>query len=101
VAAAVGGTAAVARDDLSRLWWKLPGNQRPRVEGAVDFAGARWVEASDANFRWADRPDDYDVDMIVVHVTQGDFASAVQAFQDPGHLAAAHYIVGQDGRIAR
>ncbi|WP_338686857.1 N-acetylmuramoyl-L-alanine amidase [Streptomyces acidiscabies] len=101
VAAALGGTAVIARDDLSRLWWKLPGNQRPRVEGAVDFVGARWVEASDANFRWADRPDDYDVDMIVVHVTQGDFASAVKAFQDPGHLAAAHYIVGQDGRIAQ
>ncbi|WP_416973118.1 N-acetylmuramoyl-L-alanine amidase [Streptomyces sp. 4F14] len=101
VAAAVGGGAVLARDDLSRLWWKLPGNQRPRVEGAVDFAGARWVEASDANFRWADRPDDYDVDMIVVHVTQGDFDSAVKAFQDPGHLAAAHYIVGQDGRIAQ
>ncbi|MET8974138.1 N-acetylmuramoyl-L-alanine amidase [Streptomyces sp. NPDC004539] len=100
-AAVVGGGAFVARDDLSRLWWQLPGNQRPRVAGAVDFQGARWVEASDANFRWADRPDDYEVDMIVVHVTQGDFDSAVQAFQDPGHQAAAHYIVGQDGRIAQ
>ncbi|QNP70032.1 N-acetylmuramoyl-L-alanine amidase [Streptomyces roseirectus] len=100
-AAVVGGGAFAVRDDLSRLWWQLPGNQRPRVEGAVDFQGARWVEASDANFRWADRPDDYDVDMIVVHVTQGDFDSAVKAFQDPGHRAAAHYIVGQDGRIAQ
>ncbi|MHC5904620.1 N-acetylmuramoyl-L-alanine amidase [Streptomyces sp. S6] len=101
VAAVVGGGTFVARDELSRLWWKLPGNRRPRVAGAVDFQGARWVEASEANFRWADRPDDYEVDMIVVHVTQGDFASAVKAFQDPGHQAAAHYIVGQDGRIAQ
>jgi len=100
-AAAVGGGAFVARGELSRLWWKLPGNRRPRVAGAVDFPGARWEEASEANFRWADRPDDYGVDMIVVHVTQGDFASAVKAFQDPGHQAAAHYIVGQDGRIAQ
>jgi hypothetical protein len=100
-AAAAVGSLALAREELARLWWRLPGVERPRVEGAVDFRGARWVAASDGNFRWADRPDDYGIDMIVVHVTQGDFASAVKVFQDPKHRAAAHYIVGQDGRIAQ
>ncbi|MGX1133316.1 N-acetyl-anhydromuramyl-L-alanine amidase AmpD [Streptomyces glaucescens] len=101
-AAAVVGTGAVlARDELSRLWWQVPGVEKPRVKGAVDYRGARWVEASSANFRWADRPDDYEIDMVIVHVTQGSFDSAVKVFQDPEHGAASHYIVGQDGRVAQ
>ncbi|WP_020139925.1 N-acetylmuramoyl-L-alanine amidase [Streptomyces sp. 351MFTsu5.1] len=99
--AAAVGSAVLARDELARLWWRAPGVEKPRVEGAVDFRGARWVAASDANWRRADRPDDYGIDMVVVHVTQGSFASAVKVFQDPGHGAAAHYIVGKDGRITQ
>ncbi|KUO07547.1 N-acetylmuramoyl-L-alanine amidase [Streptomyces sp. DSM 15324] len=100
-AVAAVGSAVLAREELTELYWRLPGVRKPRVEGAVDFGGARWVQASEANFRWADRPDDYRVDMVVVHVTQGDLASAVQAFEDPGHRAAAHYIVGKDGSVTQ
>ncbi|AIS00662.1 N-acetylmuramoyl-L-alanine amidase [Streptomyces glaucescens] len=101
-AAAVLGTGAVlARDELSRLWYRVPGVDKPRVKGAVDYRGARWVAASPANFRWADRPDDYPIEMVVVHVTQGSFDSAVKVFQDPEHGAASHYVVGQDGRVAQ
>ncbi|MES4892782.1 N-acetylmuramoyl-L-alanine amidase [Streptomyces sp. NPDC096012] len=100
-AAAAVGTAVLARDELSRLWWRLPGVDRPRVAGAVDFRGARWVAASPANYRRADRPDDYRVDRVVVHVTQGGYASAVRVFQDPAHGAAAHYIVRKDGRVTQ
>ncbi|MFE0803607.1 N-acetylmuramoyl-L-alanine amidase [Streptomyces sp. NPDC058812] len=99
--AAAVGTAALARDELARLWWRVPGVERPREAGAVDYSGARWVAASDENWRRADRPDDFGVDMVIVHVTQGSFASAVRAFQDPGHKAATHYIVGQDGRVTQ
>ncbi|MFE0514763.1 N-acetylmuramoyl-L-alanine amidase [Streptomyces sp. NPDC058964] len=99
--AAAAGTAVLARDELSRLWWRLPGVEKPRVAGAVDFRGARWVAASPANYRRADRPDDYPIDRIVVHVTQGGYASAVKAFQDPSHGAAAHYIVRGDGRVTQ
>ncbi|GHF87242.1 N-acetylmuramoyl-L-alanine amidase [Streptomyces thermodiastaticus] len=97
----VAGTAALERERLARLWWKLPGAQRPRVAGAVDFRGARWLAASPANYRRADRPDDYAIDMVVIHVTQGSRSSAVKAFQNPAHQAAAHYIVGADGRITQ
>ncbi|MDX3243124.1 N-acetylmuramoyl-L-alanine amidase [Streptomyces sp. ME18-1-4] len=100
-AVAAVGTGVLAREELARLYWRLPGVRRKRVEGAVDFVGARWVAASEANFRWADRPDDYGIDMVVVHVTQGDLASAVKAFEDPGHKAAAHYIVAQDGHVTQ
>ena len=100
LAAAV-GTGVLARDELAKLWWRMPGVEKARVQGAVDFRGARWLSASTGNFRWADRPDDYEVDMVVIHVTQGSLASAVQAFQDPAHRAAAHYIVGKDGGITQ
>ncbi|MER7194934.1 N-acetylmuramoyl-L-alanine amidase [Streptomyces flaveolus] len=99
--AAALGTAVLARDELARLWWRTPGVEKPREKGAVDYAGARWVAASDANWRRADRPDDFGIDMVIVHVTQGSFASAVKAFQDPGHQAATHYIVGQDGHVTQ
>ncbi|MFE2146067.1 N-acetylmuramoyl-L-alanine amidase [Streptomyces sp. NPDC059456] len=92
--------AAIAgQDDLRRAWWLLPGVAKPRQEGAVDHVGVGWTAASPANWRRADRPDDYRVDRIVVHVTQGSFASSVDAFKNPWHQASAHYIVGQDGRI--
>ncbi|MFD3928014.1 N-acetylmuramoyl-L-alanine amidase [Streptomyces sp. NPDC058614] len=100
-AAAAVGSVVLARDELARLWWRLPSVEKPRKEGEVDFTGAQWVAASSANWRRADRPDDYGIDRVIIHVTQGSFASAVKVFQDPGHGAAAHYIVGQDGRITQ
>ncbi|MFC8514855.1 N-acetylmuramoyl-L-alanine amidase [Streptomyces sp. NPDC057257] len=100
-AAAAVGTATLARDELAHLWWRLPGVERPRVAGAVDFRGARWIAASPANYRRADRPDDYAIDRVVIHVTQGGYASAVKVFQDPDHRAAAHYIVRKDGRVTQ
>ncbi|WP_225823035.1 N-acetylmuramoyl-L-alanine amidase [Streptomyces naphthomycinicus] len=99
--AATVGTAVLAREELAHLWWRLPGVEKARVAGAVDFRGARWVAASSANYRTADRPDDYRIDRVVIHVTQGGYASAVKVFQDPAHGAAAHYIVREDGRITQ
>ncbi|WP_330298703.1 N-acetylmuramoyl-L-alanine amidase [Streptomyces sp. NBC_00503] len=92
--------AAVAgREEIGRAWWLVPGVTKPRQEGALDHAGASWTAASPANWRLADRPADYRVDRIVVHVTQGSFESSVDAFKNPFHKASAHYIVGQDGHI--
>lgn len=100
-AAAAAGAAALARDELKHAWWGLPGVDRPRTPGELDYAGARWTAASEANWRRADRPDDYAIDLVVVHVTQGSLASAVRVFQDPLHRAAAHYLVGQDGSVTQ
>ncbi|MFD0317420.1 N-acetylmuramoyl-L-alanine amidase [Streptomyces flavalbus] len=100
-AAGLGTAGALAWDELSRLWWRMPGVEKPRVEGAVDYGGARWVAASSANWRRADRPDDYAIDMVIIHVTQGSFDSAVQVFQDPAHGAASHYVVREDGHITQ
>ncbi|WP_405978486.1 N-acetylmuramoyl-L-alanine amidase [Streptomyces sp. NBC_00158] len=88
-----------ARDEIGRAWWLLPGVSKPRKEGELDYASANWTAASPANWRLADRPDDYRVDRIVVHVTQGGFESSVDAFRNPFHKASAHYIVRQDGHV--
>ncbi|MGC5344415.1 N-acetylmuramoyl-L-alanine amidase [Streptomyces sp. DT24] len=95
--ATAAGAAAVAVERLTRSWH--PGTGQPREPGQVDYPGAGWTAASEANWRRADRPVDYRVDRVVVHVTQGSFRSAVKVFRDPGHGAAAHYIVGKDGRV--
>ncbi|MFG2290290.1 N-acetylmuramoyl-L-alanine amidase [Streptomyces sp. NPDC048595] len=100
-ALAAGAVAFAARDELRHWWWQLPGNDKPRTPGAVDHRGARWVAASAENYRRADRPADYDIDRVVVHVVQGSYATALKVFRDPDHEAAAHYVVGQDGRLAQ
>ncbi|WP_326699966.1 N-acetylmuramoyl-L-alanine amidase [Streptomyces sp. NBC_01754] len=99
--AAVVGGGALASEQIRRLWWRVPGVDRPRVPGELDYADARWIAASEGNWRRADRPGDYDVDRVIIHVTQGSYASAVKVFQDPAHRAATHYIVGQDGRVTQ
>ncbi|GAA1941606.1 N-acetylmuramoyl-L-alanine amidase [Streptomyces durmitorensis] len=100
-AAAAVGTAALASDQLGRLWWRLPGVVKKRKEGEVDARGAQWVAASDYNWRRADRPDDYGIDMVVIHVVQGGYATALRVFKDPAHGAAAHYVVRKDGHVAQ
>ncbi|MBH5337127.1 N-acetylmuramoyl-L-alanine amidase [Streptomyces pactum] len=95
------GAAWAAREELERLWWRMPGVALPRREGEVDHPGAHWVAASEANFRRADRPRDYLVDRVVIHVVQGGYDSALRAFRDPEHRAATHYVVREDGRIAQ
>ncbi|MEU2115944.1 N-acetylmuramoyl-L-alanine amidase [Streptomyces sp. NPDC016459] len=98
---AVLGTAALARDELARAWWRLPGMQRNRVEGELDHRAAEWTSASRANWRRADRPDDYRIDRVVIHVVQGSYATALKVFKNPGHGAATHYVVRKDGHVAQ
>ena len=68
--AVVAGTGAlVYREEVSRLWWRVPGIDKQRNDGEVDHRGAQWIAASEANLRYADRPADFTVDRVVVHVT--------------------------------
>ncbi|MEV5595028.1 N-acetylmuramoyl-L-alanine amidase [Streptomyces sp. NPDC052496] len=99
--ALAGGTAYALHDDVLRWWWRLPGRRKPRTDGAVDHTSARWVPAAPANWRQADRPDDYPIDRVVVHVVQGGYTDALRVFQSPLHGAAAHYVVRKDGQVAQ
>ncbi|MEU7027169.1 N-acetylmuramoyl-L-alanine amidase [Streptomyces sp. NPDC046275] len=98
---AVAGAAVFARDELARFWWRLPGMEKKRVEGELDHKGAEWTAASGYNWRRADRPDDYVIDRVVIHVVQGSYRSALKVFKDPAHGAAAHYVVRKDGHVAQ
>ncbi|MCZ7416389.1 MULTISPECIES: N-acetylmuramoyl-L-alanine amidase [unclassified Streptomyces] len=101
-AAVLGGVGYGMREDLRGLWYRIPGNAAPRIEGEVDFPEARWVAASGANWRLASRPHDFTVDRVVIHVIQGSYATALRVFQDAGHGAATHYVVRtSDGRVAQ
>lgn len=93
---------ALTWDEAAQLWHRLPGVHKPRTEGEVDHRGARWSPASPDNLRTADRPDDYTIDRIVIHVTQSDFATALKVFKDPAHQAASHYLVrAGDGLVVQ
>ncbi|WP_326596413.1 N-acetylmuramoyl-L-alanine amidase [Streptomyces sp. NBC_01803] len=96
----VGGLAA--RDTLSRLWWRHSGVEAPRVTGEVDHPGAEWVPASSANYRRANRPRDYPIDRVVVHMPEATYPITLRVFQDPEHGACTHYVVrSTDGHIAQ
>ncbi|MEU9854520.1 N-acetylmuramoyl-L-alanine amidase [Streptomyces sp. NPDC047974] len=98
---AVAGTAVLAREELARAWWRLPGMERPRTDGALDHKPAEWTAAHQANWRRADRPDDYVIDRVVIHVVQGSYATALKVFRNPLHGAATHYVVRKDGHVAQ
>lgn len=101
-AAALGGVAYATRDDLARLWWRLPGTQKPRPAGEVDHPGAAWVPAASANYRRASRPYDYAIDRVVIHVAQATYEVTLNVFQNPSHGASSHYVVrSSDGRVAQ
>lgn len=63
----------------------LPGQRAALRNGTVDQSSAQWIAASAANYRYADRPDDYTIDRIVIHVTQSRFTAAARAFHVAYH----------------
>ncbi|MGP3972612.1 N-acetylmuramoyl-L-alanine amidase [Streptomyces sp. 8N114] len=95
----LGVLGVATQQELKRWWWRMPGNDKPRMEGEVDDDRARWVAAADGNLRRGDRPADFGIDRVIIHVTQGSAAAAVKVFRNPAHQAAAHYIVCHDGEI--
>ncbi len=97
----LGVAGVAAQQEIKRWWWRMPGNDKPRMEGAVDDTRARWVAASEANWRRADRPADYGIDRVVVHVVQGSAATAVKVFRDPAHRASAHYVLSRGGQLTQ
>ncbi|MCX4744105.1 N-acetylmuramoyl-L-alanine amidase [Kitasatospora sp. NBC_01287] len=55
------------------------------------------------NYSKADRPQDGEqIRYVVIHDTEGDYQSAVSAFQDPADQASAHYLVrAGDGHVTQ
>ncbi|GAB3684066.1 N-acetylmuramoyl-L-alanine amidase [Saccharopolyspora tripterygii] len=54
------------------------------------------------NYDTADRPDDVEIDSIVIHDTEVAYQTAISLFQDPAHGAAAHYVIrSSDGEVTQ
>lgn len=61
-----------------------------------------WYPASPNNYEEANRPSSDAIDMIVIHVTQGSFASAINWFMDPAAGVSSHYTIrASDGFIGQ
>ncbi|MDT0306814.1 N-acetylmuramoyl-L-alanine amidase [Streptomyces sp. DSM 44917] len=90
-------------DSLSRLWWRHSGvAEIPREEGEVDLGTAEWIPASPANYRRANRPRDYTIDRVVIHMPEATYPITLRVFQDPGHGSSTHYVLrSSDGHVAQ
>lgn len=75
---------------------------RAAAQAAVDYPRAEWQPATPSNYTPADRPADYSVDRVVIHVTQTTCAEALSIFRDPDKMVSAHYVVRSvDGYVAQ
>ncbi len=61
-----------------------------------------WYPANPNNYVAANRPRSDPINMIIVHVTQGSFRSAINWFQNPSAKVSSHYTIrSADGFIAQ
>lgn len=85
--------------ELVRLEPRQVRPRRGELQSAVgpasaDYAPAHWVPAHPSNYDGTtDRPNDYDIHYIIIHVTQGSYNSAINWFRNPASGVAAHYVI--------
>ena len=69
---------------------------------STDYGPAAWAPASTSNYTVANRESDYNINYVVIHVTQGSYAGSISWFQNPAAKVSAHYIVrSSDGAITQ
>ncbi|MFD5634972.1 N-acetylmuramoyl-L-alanine amidase [Streptomyces sp. NPDC127077] len=69
---------------------------------AVDYPDAEWNPAISSNYTASDRPYSYDLDYVIIHVTQATYATTLSIFQNPQKKVSAHYLVrSADGHAAQ
>ncbi|MDB4896767.1 MAG: putative amidase [Firmicutes bacterium] len=69
---------------------------------STDYGPALWAPASTSNYTVANRPTEYPINYVIIHVTQGSYASAINWFQNPSAQVSAHYVVrSSDGQITQ
>ncbi|MFE6689023.1 N-acetylmuramoyl-L-alanine amidase [Streptomyces sp. NPDC057743] len=97
-------TGAAALAAAAALTPLTPAAAAPRKRPAqpAGYPPVHWTPADPANYTAADRPAQYAIDTVVIHVTQETFPDTLRLFQDPAHKAAAHYVVrSSDGFTAQ
>ncbi|MEU0782013.1 N-acetylmuramoyl-L-alanine amidase [Streptomyces sp. NPDC006173] len=80
----------------------LPEARATAQVAAVDYPGAEWTPATSSNYTVSDRPESYDLDYVVIHVTQATYADTLSIFRNPAKKVSAHYVVrSADGHVAQ
>jgi N-acetyl-anhydromuramyl-L-alanine amidase AmpD len=80
----------------------LPAGRAGAQTGVVDYPSAEWQAASGENRTPAQRPDEYPIDRVIIHVTQQSYAGTLSIFENPKKRVSAHYLVrSADGHVAQ
>ncbi|MFJ4893293.1 N-acetylmuramoyl-L-alanine amidase [Streptomyces sp. NPDC088788] len=80
----------------------LPEARATAQTAAVDYPGAEWTAATSSNYTASDRPESYDLDYVIIHVTQATYADTLSIFRNPAKKVSAHYVVrSADGHVAQ
>jgi len=68
-----------------------------------DYARATWYGNGGSNYTNASRETDYDINTVVIHMTQGSWSSAINWFASPSNTgSSAHYTIrSSDGYIGQ
>ncbi|MFF3331819.1 N-acetylmuramoyl-L-alanine amidase [Streptomyces sp. NPDC002888] len=87
---------------LAAVPYALFSGTRAGAQTAVDYPPAEWQPATSSNYTASNRPTDYSVDLVVIHVTQTTYDDALSIFQDSEKKVSAHYVVRSvDGHVAQ
>ncbi|GAA2066820.1 N-acetylmuramoyl-L-alanine amidase [Streptomyces albiaxialis] len=99
LALAMGASAASLLTSGPTAHAQPRGGRRPR---GVDYPKAEWIPADASNYTAADRPSEYPVEFVVIHVTQETYKDTVAIFQNPAKDVSSHYLVrSADGHVAQ
>lgn len=80
----------------------LPDARATAQAAAVDYPGAEWTPATSSNYTASERPESYDLDYVIIHVTQATYADTLSIFRNPAKKVSAHYVVrSADGHVAQ
>ncbi|MGI8911744.1 MAG: N-acetylmuramoyl-L-alanine amidase [Rubrobacteraceae bacterium] len=108
-----GASAAISTGERVELAPQPEAEQQEMftTQSTADYAGATWYGAywngysgcyDSINFCQASRPVSNDINKVIVHVTQGSWAGAMNWFKDPAAGVSAHYTVRSgDGFIGQ
>lgn len=69
---------------------------------SADYGPAAWAPAYSGNYTAANRPSQYPINYIVIHVAQGSYAGTIGWFQNPSAGVSAHYTFrSSDGAVTQ
>ncbi|MFD6026553.1 N-acetylmuramoyl-L-alanine amidase [Streptomyces griseoluteus] len=79
----------------------LPGPQAA-AQAAVDYPPGEWQPASSGNYTVSSRPAAYEIDRVIIHITQETYTNTLAIFRNTDKKVSAHYLVrSADGHVAQ